>query len=95
MGLKNEFETAVVNEPSVFEPLKIYCIRNFSTFRNTNLRLPRLGLIGIKSKICIANAVSDACTFKPGLVFCAGLSLNYNFHVLSRIAFKLAKLSNP
>ena len=29
MGLKNEFETAVVNEPSVVEPLKfyyIYCI---------------------------------------------------------------------
>ena len=26
MGLKNEFETAVVNEPSVFEPLKFYCI---------------------------------------------------------------------
>ena len=23
---KNEFETAVVNEPSVFEPLKVYCI---------------------------------------------------------------------
>ena len=25
-GLKDEFETAVVNEPPVFEPLKIYCI---------------------------------------------------------------------
>ena len=25
-GLKNEFETAVVNEPSVFEPLKFYCM---------------------------------------------------------------------
>ena len=25
-GLKNEFELAVVNEPSVFEPLKFYCI---------------------------------------------------------------------
>ena len=24
-GLKNKFETAVVNEPSVFEPLKVYC----------------------------------------------------------------------
>ena len=24
-GLKNEFETAVVNESSVFEPLKFYC----------------------------------------------------------------------
>ena len=26
---KNEFETAVANKPSVFEPLKFYCIRNF------------------------------------------------------------------
>ena len=24
-GLKNEFETVVVNEPLVFEPLKFYC----------------------------------------------------------------------
>ena len=24
-GLKNKFETAVVNEPSVFEPMKFYC----------------------------------------------------------------------
>ena len=24
-GLMNEFETGVVNEPSVFEPLKFYC----------------------------------------------------------------------
>ena len=26
LGLKNEFETAMVNEPSMFEPLKFYCI---------------------------------------------------------------------
>ena len=26
MGPKNEFDIAVVNEPSVFEPLKFYCI---------------------------------------------------------------------
>ena len=25
-GLNNEFETAMVNEQSVFEPLKFYCI---------------------------------------------------------------------
>ena len=30
-GLKNEFETAVVNEPSVFEPLKVYCIMRSKT----------------------------------------------------------------
>ena len=25
-GLENEYETAVVNEPSLFEPLKFYCM---------------------------------------------------------------------
>ena len=25
-GTKKEFETAMVNEPSVFEPLKFYCL---------------------------------------------------------------------
>ena len=25
-GLNDEFETAVINEPSVFEPLRFYCI---------------------------------------------------------------------
>ena len=29
-GPKNEFEPAVVNEPSVFEPLKFYCIHGSS-----------------------------------------------------------------
>ena len=28
-GLKNEFKTAVVDEPPVFEPLKFYCILTF------------------------------------------------------------------
>ena len=37
MGLKNEFETAVVNEPSVFEPLKFYC--NFFMILDINLRI--------------------------------------------------------
>ena len=32
-GLKNEFETAMVNEPSVFEPLKFYCT-SFSKAEN-------------------------------------------------------------
>ena len=27
-GLKNQFEKAMANEPSVFEPLKFYCIGN-------------------------------------------------------------------
>ena len=36
-ALKNEFETAVVNEPSVFEPLKFYCIM---IFHNWNCTVP-------------------------------------------------------
>ena len=32
-GLKNEFIIAMVNEPSVFEPLKVYCILS-QTLRN-------------------------------------------------------------
>ena len=36
-GLKNEFETAVVNEPSVFEPLKFYCILYMSLFSDSHL----------------------------------------------------------
>ena len=31
-GLKIEFETAVVNESSVFEPLKFYCKYHFFPF---------------------------------------------------------------
>ena len=35
-GLKNEFETGVVDESSVFEPLKFYCIYTWDeTFRET------------------------------------------------------------
>ena len=35
-GHKNEFETAVVNEPSVFEPSKFYC-----TLRKCNEQIKR------------------------------------------------------
>ena len=38
-GLKNAFETAVINEPSVFEPLKFYCtlIRRETLCDDTNV----------------------------------------------------------
>ena len=39
-GLKNEFETVAVNEPSVFEPLKFYCVfteEPFSTGKFTDI----------------------------------------------------------
>ena len=31
IGLKNEFETAAVNESSVFKPLKVYCFHEISS----------------------------------------------------------------
>ena len=34
-GLKNEFERAEVNEPSVFEPLKFYCNKDGRVGRKT------------------------------------------------------------
>ena len=39
-GLKNEFETAVVNEPSVFEPLKLDCITFFPEIHNKRVHGP-------------------------------------------------------
>ena len=33
MGLKNEFEIAMVNEHSVFKPLKFYCISKLHSIR--------------------------------------------------------------
>ena len=38
-GLKNEFETAMVNEPSVFEPLKFYCILFSINLKVTSFRV--------------------------------------------------------
>ena len=44
-GLKNEFETAVVNEPSVFEPLNFYCIFVMQLVRHKiDLFMPVFGL---------------------------------------------------
>ena len=38
MGLKNEFEAAVVNESSVFEPMKFYCSNSGPRVRNVASR---------------------------------------------------------
>ena len=39
--LKNEFETAGVNESSVFEPLKVYCIIIYYNKKGYNLQRTR------------------------------------------------------
>ena len=43
--LKNEFETAVVNEPSVFEPLKFYCICFSTIFVQKGNKFTRTSLL--------------------------------------------------
>ena len=49
-GLKKEFETAVVNEPSVFETLKFYCILRwpkwltFHFHTTSQFRIPKFAL---------------------------------------------------
>ena len=40
MGLKVEFETAMVNEPSVFKPLRFYCTRFFCLLLRCCLAIP-------------------------------------------------------
>ena len=39
VGLKNEFELTMVNEPSVFEPLRIDCIWNANDYSNGLLQI--------------------------------------------------------
>ena len=71
-GLKNEFETAVVNEPSVFEPLKFYCI----ILKNKKKCLMYEQIINDCS--ATGNQVSNSfgeCTF-----CCRILILNHNVH---------------
>ena len=42
----NDFETAVVNEPSVFEPLKFYCMSAQSRNRyNSGIVLRKVGIL--------------------------------------------------
>ena len=53
LGLENEIELAVVNEPSVFEPLKFYCILDHAAlltrFCNRKRAVGRASTIGFRS----------------------------------------------
>ena len=62
-GLKNEFEAVVADEPSVFEPLKLYCIGNHEVqylikFEKLNLRL-----VGLYCNTLIVGFMFSACLF--------------------------------
>ena len=51
--LKNGFETAMVNEPSVFEPLKFYCI--YCQYRSQPcLKLPKMKQMSSVSLILLS-----------------------------------------
>ena len=46
---KNEFEIPVVNEPTVFEPLKFYCIYpKFAGFKSHNLSAVRQDFLALE-----------------------------------------------
>ena len=59
-GLKNEFEIAMVNEPSVFEPLKFYCIPTqhsdfFQAFPSSFFSLKKKNIFHCRSPDKIGN----------------------------------------
>ena len=59
-GLKNEFETAVVNELSVFEPLKVYCIwTDGSAKQIVQTCLTEWAFYGFPGKNCFFQANDD------------------------------------
>ena len=61
-GLKNEFEIAVVNEPPVFEPLKVYCTSD----SNCAYQIA-YSLVGTREKLTIIDQ-SQLWMSRPGPV---------------------------
>ena len=60
-GLKKEFETAVVNEPSVFEPSKFYCILKIRlTCPQRSSASILLEYFGFFNSSCISHLIPDA-----------------------------------
>ena len=57
--LKKEFETDVVNEPSVFEPLKVYCILSDSV----SPVLHASNFLTITLKVPITTAADDSLEY--------------------------------
>ena len=64
LGTKNEFETAVVNEPSMFEPLKFFCTVQLTRARG--YKLERFCLTSSLISDCNCNITSGAgIYFRP------------------------------
>ena len=62
----NDFEIAVVNEPSVFEPLKVYCMYTCTSRIITwHIALKHIELMLIKRSCCFT---VDSLLFQPGCI---------------------------
>ena len=69
-GLESEFETAVLNEPSVFEPLRFYCICNIVIhlyFMQNNLYFP-LPLAVVQGKLPVPGRPTCTIRITVGIV---------------------------
>ena len=88
-GLKNEFETAMVNEPSVFEPLKFYCsyfifmefsaLRRMGTLtREASLSSPCLSPFNAREELTLCK-----CTYCFTFQICPSIIFNIK-HLLSQ-----------
>ena len=77
-GLKNEFETAVVNKPSVFEPKKFFCTLKYLGFQCGSLRMksfkkvlhlkklfPQAQILSCKSSSPLTNGAKKKTTELP------------------------------
>ena len=55
-GLKNEFKTAMVNKPSVFESLKIYCIDTALSDRHYDYKLALVAPFKVDGSALMGNS---------------------------------------
>ena len=79
-GLRNEFETAVVNKPSVFEPLKFNCICKGVEVRPTN-QLTRITKFDVNLLLADLMWPRDRITLRKLILFMPILS-----NIISRVA---------
>ena len=67
-GLKNEFETAVVNEPSMFEPPKFYC--NCFSMKHEKHLLISLFIMQIRNKMTTVAIPTFISRHTSKLIYC-------------------------
>ena len=83
-GLKNEFEPAVVNEPSVFEPLKFYCKLNRYTLCFLGILSHLLVSTG-SFVVTLVSASASAMASKLDVVPCGGKVLSDDYSVCRQV----------